>query len=133
MNDKDNNRNPRPKPAPRTRTRRSWSDAQKQDILDQHEKSGLTAARFIAQTGLPKGCLYRWRGQLRGNLVPRGSDKNLLPVSISEEKYLTRDRSGEEPTIVVRMASGPFCLDVPVGFCKEHLRAVLSVLGAPQC
>lgn len=86
----------------RSERRRRWSDADKQQILQETLVSGATVAAVAKRHGIGTGQIYTWRGQALAGAVG-----GFMPVTVSEE---TMPDARPEPALPApRSAASPRC------------------------
>ena len=87
-----------------------------QELITQHERSGLTVQAFCAQQGVTAASFYQWRKQLRDNSPMRFA---LVEQSV--------DGLRRNPSVELVLASGER-VQVAPGTDAATLRMVLEVL-----
>ena len=62
--------------------RRRWSEEQMRELVQEHERSGVSLKAFAAAAGVPYTTLAWWRARLRGDGEPR-----LVPVVVVKDEF----------------------------------------------
>ena len=86
----------------RSERRRRWSDADKQQILQETLVPGATVAAVAKRHGIGTGQIYTWRRQALAGAVG-----GFMPVTVSEE--IRPDTSPEPALPAPRSAASPRC------------------------
>jgi transposase-like protein len=84
-----------------TQERKRRSDAERTNIVERWQQSGLTARDFAAQEGLNVSSLYLWRQQLRAAQQPAG-DAELRTPAFSELRLAAEKPPSSQVEIVAR-------------------------------
>ena len=62
--------------------RRRWAEEQMRELVQEHERSGVSLKAFAAAAGVPYTTLAWWRARLRGDGEPR-----LVPVVVVKDEF----------------------------------------------
>ena len=94
--------------------RRRWSEQQMRDLLQEHERSGISLKAFAAAAEIPYSTLSWWRSRLQREETPR-----FVPVRVQEER-----------AVAVEIVVGDVVVRVPAGTGAQTtarlVRAILS-------
>jgi len=102
-----------------TQPRKRWSPAQRAEILQACQASGLTQKEFVAQAGVGLSTLANWRRKAKAD-NGGGASFLALPNLFGA--------AGSPPTYRLQLPRG-LSLEVRSGFDPEELGRWLDVLG----
>lgn len=99
---------PKPDPAKTVAGRRTFSEAEKQRIVDEASQLGVTLSQVARRYGISRRVLFRWKEMLRPKqLEPAPADPVFAPVQIMDAGPVVEASSAAStPMIVARSAPG---------------------------
>jgi transposase len=98
---------PKPDPARTVAGRRSFSEAEKQRIVEEASQPGVTLSQIARRYGLSRRLLFRWKEELKPKL-PESASAALVfaPVQVADAVPPTEAPVVTAPMIVERSAPG---------------------------
>ncbi|HNB60610.1 MAG TPA: transposase [Phycisphaerales bacterium] len=94
--------------------RRRWSEEQMRELVQEHERSGVSLKAFAAAAGVPYTTLAWWRARLRG-----GAEARLVPVVVAQDELAG-----------IEIAVGDVVVRVPRGTSAEATARLVRALAA---
>jgi transposase-like protein len=98
---------PKPDPAKTVAGRRSFSEAEKQRIVEEASQPGVTLSQIARRYGIYRRLLFRWKEELKPKPAPAEAAAVFLPVQVSDAAPVIEAPSApSHPLIVERPAPG---------------------------
>jgi transposase len=92
---------PKPDPAKTVAGRRTFSDAEKQRILDEASQPGVTLSQIARRYGIYRRLLFRWKEELRPKQPIASADPVFAPVQITDAASVVEAPTPVVPPVIV--------------------------------